>query len=194
MKDKEFIKNRGLYFGIYLSIFPFFYFLFDNNLSLNIFKLVFWVLWIIGVFYLLYIFGKEYRNNYNLFSFKQVFTLLYKISLRGLLILFVIEIILWKGLFEERYISLQTSLMQPSLNGIESIKSELKKDSADKIIGIEEYQEKLEKLEKYKTDINDQWKDGVKITYFIKILIGRLFLFVFINLILAFFLRKKIVI
>tara|TARA_B100000963_G_scaffold69795_2_gene58177 strand:- start:34430 stop:35014 length:585 start_codon:yes stop_codon:yes gene_type:complete len=194
MKDKEFIKNRGLYFGIYLSIFPFFYFLFDNNLSLNIFKLVFWVLWIIGVFYLLYIFGKEYRNNYNLFNFKQVFTLLYKISLRGLLILFVIEIILWKGLFEERYISLQTSLMQPSLNGIESIKSELKKDSADKIIGIEEYQEKLEKLEKYKTDINDQWKDGVKITYFIKILIGRLFLFIFINLILAFFLRKKIVI
>ena len=194
MKDKEFIKNRGLYFGIYLSIFPFFYFLFDNNLSLNIFKLVFWVLWIIGVFYLLYIFGREYRNNYNLFNFKQVFTLLYKISLRGLLILFVIEIILWKGLFEERYISLQTSLMQPSLNGIESIKSELKKDSANKIIDVVEYQEKLEKLEKYKTDINDQWKDGVKITYFIKILIGRLFLFIFINLILAFFLRKKIVI
>ncbi|MAW31569.1 MAG: hypothetical protein CMD15_06805 [Flavobacteriales bacterium] len=194
MKDKEFIKNKGLYFGIYLSIFPFFYFLFDNNLSLNIFKLVFWVLWIIGVFYLLYIFGREYRNNYNLFNFKQVFTLLYKISLRGLLILFVIEIILWKGLFEERYISLQTSLMQPSLNGIESIKSELKKDSANKIIGVVEYQEKLEKLEKYKTDINDQWKDGVKISYFIKILIGRLFLFIFINLILAFFLRKKIVI
>jgi len=194
MKDKEFIKNRGLYFGIYLSIFPFFYFLFDNNLSLNIFKLVFWVLWIIGVFYLLYIFGREYRNNYNLFNFKQVFTLLYKISLRGLLILFVIEIILWKGLFEERYISLQTSLMQPSLNGIESIKSELKKDSANKIIDVVEYQEKLEKLEKYKTDINDQWKDGVKISYFIKILIGRLFLFIFINLILAFFLRKKIVI
>ena len=80
MQDKEFIKTRGLYFGTYLSIFPFFYFLFDFNLSLNTYKLVFWLLWIIGVFYLLYIFGKEFRNNYNFFTFKQAFTLLYKIS------------------------------------------------------------------------------------------------------------------
>ena len=73
------------------------------------------------------------RNNYNFFTFKQAFTLLYKISARGLLILFLIEIILWKGLFEEKYIKLQSSLMQPSITSLESeyqlIKSELKKDS-----------------------------------------------------------------
>ena len=200
MQDKEFIKTRGLYFGTYLSIFPFFYFLFDFNLSLNTYKLVFWLLWIIGVFYLLYIFGKDFRNNYNFFTFKQIFTLLYKISARGLLILFVIEIILWKGLFEEKYIKLQSSLMQPSITSLESeyqlIKSELKKDSTNSIISLEEYQEKLDKLEEFKTQINKMnkyWKDGVKITDFIRTLISRLFLFVFINLILAYFLRKKIV-
>ena len=125
---------------------------------------------------------------------------MYKISARGLLILFLIEIILWKGLFEEKYIKLQSSLMQPSITSLESeyqlIKSELKKDSTNTIISIEEYQEKLDKLEKFKTQINkmnNYWRDGVKITDFIRTLISRLFLFVFINLILSYFLRKKIV-
>ena len=148
MKDKEFIKNKGLYFGLYLSIFPFFYFLFDFNLSLNTYFVNILVIVDYWSFFLLYIFGKEFRNNYNFFTFKQAFTLLYLISSFGLLILFLIEIILWKGLFEERYIKLQSSLMQlPSITSLESeyqlIKSELKKDSANTMISTDEYNKRF---------------------------------------------------
>ena len=107
MKDKEFIKNKGLYFGLYLSIFPFFYFAFGEGLSLMTYFGIFWLAWAIGVFYLLYIFVRELRNSYDFFTFKQAFTSLYSISSLGLLVLCLTKIILWKGLYEEKYVKLE---------------------------------------------------------------------------------------
>ena len=107
MKDKEFIKNNGAVFWFVFIYFSFFYFAFGEGLSLMTYFGIFWLAWAIGVFYLLYIFVRELRNSYDFFTFKQAFTSLYLISSFGLLVLCLTKIILWKGLYEEKYVKLE---------------------------------------------------------------------------------------
>lgn len=199
MKDKEFIKNKGLYFGLYLSIFPFFYFAFGEGLSLMTYFGIFWLAWAIGVFYLLYIFVRELRNSYDFFTFKQAFTSLYLISSLGLLVLCLTKIILWKGLYEEKYVKLEKLFQHNALESTFKLQnSQLDKAFDDGKIKDDEYNNQVELLnnqkEEKKQKINELWKNGLKINFFIWNLVNNLFLFVFINLILAYFLRKKIVI
>ena len=199
MQDKEFIKNRGLYFGLYLSIFPFFYFVFGESMSLTTYLVIFWFAWALGVFYLLYTFVEELKNTYDLFNFKQAFTSLFSISALGLLVLCITKIMLWKVLYEDKYIQLDQSFYKNILVTTFNY-TNMKLDEAynEGIIKEDEYNDQLDKLNKQQEEFNlaitDRWKDGVSIRFFLWQLLNSLFLFVFINLILAYFLRKKIIV
>lgn len=199
MQDKEFIKNRGLYFGLYLSIFPFFYFVFGESMSLTTYLVVFWFAWAVGVFYLLFNFVKERKNTYDLFNFKQAFTSLFLISAVGLLVLCVTKIMLWKVLYEDKYIQLDQSFYKNILvTTFNYTNMQLDEAYNEGTIKEDEYNDQLDKLNKQQEEFNlaitDRWKEGVSIRFFLWQLLNSLFLFVFINLILAYFLRKKIIV
>tara|TARA_B100000900_G_scaffold161883_1_gene137428 strand:- start:4995 stop:5594 length:600 start_codon:yes stop_codon:yes gene_type:complete len=199
MKDKEFIKNKGLYFGLYLSIFPFFYFAFGEGLSLMTYFGIFWLAWAIGVFYLLYIFVRELRNRYDFFTFKQAFKSLFLVSTVGLLVLCTTKIMLWKVLYEDKYIELDQSFYNSILvSSFNYTNQKLEEAFVGGVVGEDEYNDQQDKLNQQQKEFNeaikDRWKEGLSIRFFLWQLINSLFLFVFINLILAYLLRKKIVI
>ena len=196
MQVKEFIKNRGLYFGLYLSIFPFFYFAFGDKISLTTYVAVFWGAWSFGVFYLLYIFGKELRNSHEQFNFKQAFKSLFLVSTVGLLVLCITKIMLWKVLYEDKYIKLDQSFYNSMLISSFNYTNQKLDDAFDEgVVREDEYNDQKDKLKQQQKEfneaINDRWNEGLSIRFFLWQLINSLFLFVFINLILAYFLRKK---
>ena len=63
------------------------------------------------------------------------------------------------------------------------------------VVREDEYNDQKDKLKQQQKEfneaINDRWNEGLSIRFFLWQLINSLFLFVFINLILAYFLRKK---
>jgi hypothetical protein len=168
-------------------------------MSLTTYLVIFWFAWALGVFYLLYTFVEELKNTYDLFNFKQAFTSLFSISALGLLVLCITKIMLWKVLYEDKYIQLDQSFYKNILVTTFNY-TNMKLDEAynEGIIKEDEYNDQLDKLNKQQEEFNlaitDRWKDGVSIRFFLWQLLNSLFLFVFINLILAYFLRKKIIV
>ena len=198
MRERGFVLNRGLYLGLYLSIFPFIYFAFGETISLSMYFVVFWGVWLLGVIFLLLKFGKEFRANCDFFNFKQSFTVLYLISSVALVSLFITRSILWTGLYPEKYIQLDKDFNSEFYgDALIGMAEEKINDAYDlSQISDEEYQEQTENLDTYKKELNEamekRWDDGLLFKFFLWELIKDLFLFAIINVILALIIRRKI--
>ena len=106
---------------------------------------------------------------------------------------------LWKVLYEDKYIELDQSFYNSILvSSFNYTNQKLEEAFVGGVVGEDEYNDQQDKLNQQQKEFNeaikDRWKEGLSIRFFLWQLINSLFLFVFINLILAYFLRKKIVI
>ena len=86
-KEKNFILNRGLYLGLFLSVFPFIDLVLGDDMSLRTYHIIFTLLGFISISYLLYFYGKEYKISSHINNFKSIFRIMFLVSFMGLLVL-----------------------------------------------------------------------------------------------------------
>ena len=198
--EKEFLLNRGLYLGIFLSFFPIIDLLFGENMTLKTYYLVFYGLWFIITTFLILFFGKEYRSHSNFFNFKSAFRIMFIVAVIGFTLLTVTRITLWNVFYPEKYIELnETRDSKLTLFVLGFSQSSLDKAYRNGSLSDEEYEESMTIIQNQiiaaNEIIEEKWnsikQNGISKTLFIVNLITNLFFMIILNAILALIIRRK---
>jgi len=198
--DKVFVLNRGLYLGIFFSIFPFIDLLFGEDMSSKTYYIIFYGLWFVITVYLIYFFGKENRAISDLFDFRSAFRIMFLVSAIGFSLLTVTRITLWNIFYTDKYIELNESReTKLSVYALEYAQSSLDEAYKGGNISSDEYEESLTIIENQINQAQEitkeRWdfrkKNGISKTLFLGSLVYDLFFISIINLILALIIRRK---
>ncbi|MEC9209551.1 MAG: DUF4199 family protein [Bacteroidota bacterium] len=198
--EKEFLLNRGLYLGIFLSFFPIIDLLFGENMTLKTYYLVFYGLWFIIMTFLILFFGKEYRSHSNFFNFKSAFRIMFIVAAIGFSLLTVTRITLWNIFYPEKYIELNETRDAKLTSFVLGFsQSYLDKAYRNGSLSDEEYEESMTKIDDQINAANkileEKWnsikENGISKTLFLVTLITNLFFMIILNAILALIIRRK---
>ena len=198
--EKEFVLNRGLYLGMFFSIFPIIDLLFGENMSSKTYYILFYGLWFFVTTYLIYFFGKENRANTDLFDFKSAFRIMFLVSAIGFSLLTVTRITLWNVFYSAKYIELnQARDTKLSSYALEYAKSSLDQAYKEGSLSDEEYEESITIVDNQVLQaqemIKEKWdyikENGISKTLFVGSLIYNIFFISILNAILALIIRRK---
>ena len=196
----DFVLIRGLYLGVFFSLFPLIDLFFGENMSLKSYFLIFYAFWFFITVYLISFFGKENRKYHDLFDFKRAFKVMFLISAIGLSLLTITRITLWNVLYPEIYIQLNeerdTTLAASAIGYAQSSLDEAYKEGS---LSDDEYEESsvmfFNQEDQAKKMINKKWnsikEEGVSKSFFISQLIYNLFFISVLNAVLALIIRRK---
>ena len=199
-KDKVFILNRGLYLGVFFSLFPLIDLLFGEDMSSRTYYILFFGLWFLITVFLIYFFGKEYRSVSDFFDFRVAFRIIFLVAAIGFTLLTVTRITLWNIFYPDKYIELNENRdIKLSAYVLEYTKSSLDNAYREGNISSDEYEVSFalieDQIDQAQAIIKQKWdsirENGLSKTIFIGALVYDLFFISIINAILALIIRRK---
>ena len=199
-KEKELLLNRGLWLGLFFSLFPILDLMFGAEMSLSKYYSLFYGVWFLVYSVFIVFIGKEFKAFSPIFDFRNSFRVLFIVSALSLSILTVTRIALWNVFYPAKYIELnEARYVKLIAVSIYFTKSTLDKAYTDGDLTDDEYDESLtaidSQLEFVESSIAEKWEfikeNGISKSLFVGNLIYNLFFIAIYNAILALFLRRK---
>ena len=199
-QEKELLLNRGLWLGLFFSVFPFMDLLFGAEMSLSKYYGLFFGVWFVVYTIAIVLIGKEFKVKALIFNFRNAFRVLFIVSALAFSILTVTKISLWNVFYPEKYIELNEKREAKLIAELIAFtESSLDKAYAEGDLTDDEYEESSiqiqEQLDFADSKIKEKWtyiKDnGISKSLFIGNLIYNLFFIAIYNAIIALFIRRK---